>query len=135
MSDVLTFRPAKITLISLRVFPLIYMGTPYTRYPAGLQVAFEQSAKLAGRLIRNGVRVYSPIAHCHPIAIYGDLNPIDHSIWIPLNESMMRASNALLVAEMEGWKDSIGVQQEIGIFERDGKPVYYINPNSLDIRQ
>jgi len=46
----------------------------------------------------------------------------------------MRVSDALLVVEMETWKESKGIGIEISIFERDKKPVHYINPNSLAVR-
>ena len=124
----------KFTLQNLRVYSLIYLATPYSKYPGGLQKAFEDASKLAARLLVNHIKVYSPIAHTHPIAIYGELNPLDHSIWLPFDEAIMRVSQALLVAEMEGWKESYGVYQEIKIFTRDGKPVHYLNPNSLAVR-
>jgi hypothetical protein len=62
--------------------------------------------KLAARLLVAGMRVYSPIAHTHPLAIYGHLDPKDHSIWLPFDETMMAKADVLLVAHMEGWKDS-----------------------------
>ena len=134
MAEVLTINRQRLTFHNLRVYPLIYLASPYTLYSAGIQKAFEDAAKLTGRLIRNGIRVYSPIVHSHPAAIYGDLNPLDHSIWIPFNEAMTRVCNALVVAEMEGWKESKGTGIEIRIFENDEKPIYYIDPNSLLIR-
>ena len=135
MSDVLTFRQPQITIHSLRVFPLLYLASPFSLYPEGPEMAFVQACRLSAKLIRNGVKIYSPIAHTYPISVHGDIDKFDHSIWIPFDESMMRVSTALLVAEMDGWKESKGVKIEIDIFARDGKPIYYINPNSLAIRQ
>ena len=45
---------------------LAYLATPYSKYPAGLQQAFVDAAKLAALLLRSGMNVYSPIAHTHP---------------------------------------------------------------------
>src|SRR3990167_1959103 len=58
-----------------------YLATPYTRYPAGIRAAFADAAKLAARLLVTGLKVYSPITHTHPLAIYGHLDPLDHAIW------------------------------------------------------
>jgi len=124
----------RITLVSLRVYKLIYLATPFTKYQAGLQKAFEDAAKLCGRLIRNGIRVYSPIAHGYPVAMYGELNPLDTSLFLPLNEDMAKPSQALAIGELEGWQDSEGIDDEIEIFEREQKPIYLIDPNSLVIR-
>jgi hypothetical protein len=124
-----------MNLVVLRQYRLVYLATPYSRYPGGLQKAFEDACKLTARLIRNQVRVYSPIAHTHPIAIYGGIDPLDHGIWIPLDKPLMSASDALVVAEMETWSQSKGIQIEIDEFYKADKPVYYINPNSLMVRK
>lgn len=126
-------RPVR-TIMDLRRYSLLYIASPYSKYPGGIQKAFEDVCRLTARLVRNGVRVYSPIAHTHPIAIHGGLNPFDHSLWLPFDESLMRVSQALLVAKMEGWQESDGVNEEIKIFERDGKQIHYLEPNSLLIR-
>jgi len=110
---------------------LAYLATPYTKYHKGIDAAFEDAAKLAARLLCTGIKVYSPIAHTHPLAIHGGLDPLDHSIWMPFDKAMMERSDVLIVAHMEGWQDSFGVAQEIEIFTRAGKPVYDLDPASL----
>src|SRR5436309_1862842 len=60
---------------------LYYLATPYSKYPRGLTAAFEDAANLAARLLQVGFRVYSPIAHTHPLAVYGKIDPLDHAIW------------------------------------------------------
>lgn len=110
---------------------LYYLATPYTKYPRGMPIAFEDASRLAARLLCAGYRVYSPIAHCHPLAVYGGINPANHAIWIPFDESMMHAADALLVAQMPSWRISHGVAHEIDFFTKAGKPVLYLAPASL----
>jgi hypothetical protein len=110
---------------------LYYLATPYSKYPRGLIAAFEDAANLAARLLQVGFRVYSPISHTHPLAVYGKIDPLDHAIWLPFDEAMMEASGALLVAEMSGWRTSKGVKHEIEFFTNAGKPVLYLNPETL----
>ena len=40
-----------MTLESLKSVPLIYLATPYSKYPSGLEMAFRDAAKLTGRLL------------------------------------------------------------------------------------
>ncbi len=103
---------------------IAYLGTPYTRYAAGIEAAFQDAAALAARLLRSGIHVYSPIAHTHPLAIYGHLDPLDHSIWLPFDELMMRRCDTLIIAHMEGWQDSKGIRHEVDYFQRAGKPIF-----------
>lgn len=103
---------------------LAYLATPYSRYPAGPVSAFIDAATLAARLLRAGVNAYSPIAHTHPLAVYGNLDQFDHSIWLPFDELMMSRCDTLIVAHMEGWQESKGIAHEVAFFERAMKPIF-----------
>lgn len=103
---------------------LAYLATPYTRYPDGLEAAFIHACNIAGRLIEKGLRVYSPIAHTHPIAIYAGLDPLNLPLWLDFDEAMMAKADALIVAHMQGWEESSGVAHEIAFFEKAGKPIF-----------
>lgn len=117
----------------LRQYELVYVGSPYSRYPGDIHQAFVDVSRLMGQLVAEGLKVYSPIAHTHPIAIYGGLDPLDHKIWLPFNMAIIRKSDAMLVAKMSGWDRSKGVREEIGIFKEQGKPVHYLDVNSLKV--
>lgn len=120
-------------LSDLRRFDLVYTATPYSRYPEGIQRAFERASEIAADLLRLGVKVYSPIAHTHPIAVYGRLNPLDHDIWLPFDAAMMGKADAMIVAMMAGWETSQGIAHEIKVFENAGKPIFYIETADLRI--
>lgn len=123
-----------IHLHDLRRFDLIYVGTPYTRYPAGIEAAFQDACKLTARLLREGLKVYSPIAHTHPIAIHGGIDPLDLGIWLPFDAAIMAKSDAMLIGKLAGYMESKGVQHEISTFELAGKPVYEVDPITLEVR-
>jgi nucleoside 2-deoxyribosyltransferase len=112
---------------------LIYVGTPYSKYPAGLEEAFKESARIAARLLERGLRVYSPIAHTHPIAVYGKIDPLNHDIWLPFDRAIMDKSDAMIVAKMATWDMSKGIAYEIETFEAAGKPVYYLNVETFEV--
>lgn len=121
------------TCAVLRSYPLIYLATPYSKYKGGISAAFAAAAKCAAKLVRERVKVYSPIAHTHPIAIFGSIDPLDHAIWLPFDEAMMEMSAALVVATMDGWRESFGVAHEIGVFARAAKPIFLLDPHLLDV--
>jgi Domain of unknown function (DUF1937) len=108
-----------------------YLATPYTKFPGGIECAFIAAAKLAARLLVSGVKVYSPIAHTHPLAVHGNLDPLDHDIWLPFDEAMMTACGALLVAHLPTWDSSKGIAHEIAFFEKAHKPIFDLDPASL----
>lgn len=117
----------------LKAFPLVYLATPYTKYRSGIEAAFCDACLIASRLLLAGVKVYSPIAHTHPIATWGGLDPLDHSIWLPFDEAIMGKSDAICVAMLDGWRESYGVKHEIDVFTKAGKPVFYLNVDTMKV--
>ena len=122
-----------MTLLALTKFPLVYLGTPYTKYKDGIEAAFMDAARLAAIMLSAGVKVYSPIAHTHPLAVHGNLDPLDHEIWLPFDRAMMEACAAMVVGMLPGWNESYGVQHEINVFRVAGKPVHFLDPERLTI--
>lgn len=103
-----------------------YLGTPYSRYPGGIEAGFLAACRATAALIRAGVPVYSPIAHTHPVALAGGMDPLDHSIWLPADRPMMDAAHGLIVAMLPTWAESRGLAHEIEVFEAAGKPIVYL---------
>lgn len=112
---------------------LAYLATPYSRYKGGPDQAFKDAAKLAAHLLCAGLKVYSPICHTHPIAVFGALDLLDHSIWLPFDEAMMEAAGVLIVAHLDGWDESFGIAHEVKFFEAAGKPIYDLDPRTLQM--
>lgn len=105
-----------------------YLASPYSRYPAGMETAYTDICGIAAQLFKAGVPVYSPIAHTHAIATIGGFaGHFDQ--WKDFDEAMIAASCGLIVAMMDGWKESVGVTAEIDICKRMRKPVRYVDPS------
>ena len=122
-----------MTFDDLKKVPLIYLASPYSKYPTGLEMAFRDVSALAGKLLAAGLKVYSPIAHTHPIATYSNLDPYDHAIWLPFDAAIMDKADVLLVAHMETWDKSFGISHEIEVFRAAGKPVLHLDPVKLEL--
>lgn len=110
---------------------LAFLSTPYTSHKGGLIEAHDQACRVAGLLMRAGIRLFCPIAHSHLIAFRGKIDPRDHEFWLNQNQPLLERCDALIVAHLDGWQESRGVLHEIAYFEKANKPIFDL-PNSLD---
>jgi hypothetical protein len=83
--------------------------------------------KVAARYVADGEYIYSPISHTHPIAeaANGTL-PRGWDFWGGYDRTMILCCDRLLVLQIDGWKESTGVQAEIKIAEEMEIPIEYI---------
>lgn len=105
-----------------------YLATPYSKYPGGIDQAFRDACLETALLLKAGVPVFCPIAHTHPVAIHGQLDPFDHAIWMPVDKPMMEAAKGIIICKMEWWEQSRGVKAERDYFLAAGKPIIYMQP-------
>lgn len=105
-----------------------YLATPYSKFPGGIDKAFEAACREAALLIRNGIPVYCPIAHTHPIAMVGEINPYDHDIWLPADGPFMDAARGLIVCQLPAWDTSYGIAEEINVFTAAKRPIVFMTP-------
>lgn len=114
------------TLDDLRDLPgFIYVATPYSKYHLGHTLAYIHAAKATAKLQQMGFVALSPIAHSHPVAVFGNIDAMDWEHWQKQNEPLMRAAAALVVVQMPGWDESVGVLAEIEHFIAADKPVVF----------
>lgn len=112
----------------LRDFGLVYLASPYSKYPWGLDEACRDICKISGRFILQNISIFSPIAHTHPIAMAAGIDPLDYDIWIPADKPFVDMCEAMVVVQMSGWDTSYGVTGEIEEFEKAKKPIFSYNP-------
>lgn len=105
-----------------------YLGGPYSKYPDGIDSAFDRVVEARGLLVRAGIPAFSPIVHSHPVARKCGIDPHDHSIWLPAERPMLDAATGLIVLMLESWEISYGLAQEIELFRSAGKPIVYMAP-------
>jgi len=104
---------------------LIYLACPYSHPDADVRERrFAMANMAAAQLMREGHIVYSPISHTHPIAMVGEL-PLDWNYWRSVDEFYIRLCEKVVVLELDGWKESQGVQSEIDIARALDKPVEF----------
>ena len=104
---------------------LIYIASPYSHELQNvMRDRFDAVCEYAGRMMQAGKVVYSPIAHCHPIAMRVGL-PTDWEYWEKFDRVMLQQCTELHVLQIDGWYESEGVRAEIEMAAQLGIPVTY----------
>jgi nucleoside 2-deoxyribosyltransferase len=112
----------------------IYLASPYSDpNPAIQEQRFLAVCKKAGEIMNLGFLVYSPIAHCHPIAKLCNL-PKDFKYWQKVNHEFIRWADEMWVLMLPGWKFSDGIKNEIAFADSLGKTVRYLTVSTLPWR-
>ena len=105
-----------------------YLASPYTHHDkAVMQQRFEEAERCLAWLLGMKIWTYAPIVHNHQLALNHSLPP-DHEFWLDYARAMILGSNGVLVLQIDGWRESKGVQIEIE-FARDRRlSVRYVEP-------
>jgi hypothetical protein len=107
---------------------MIYLASPYSdKDPDVMEARFHAVCRFAGRLMREGQVVYSPIAHCHPIAVRVEL-PRDWGFWQKFDREMIAKADELWILRLPGWDSSRGVAAERQIALDLGLNVVEVDP-------
>jgi hypothetical protein len=105
---------------------VIYLASPYSHpEPCVREERFHAVCQKAAELIREGMIVFCPIAHSHPMTVFG--LPVDWDYWEAFDRAYLSVCNELLVLTLPGWEESQGVQAEIAIMRSLGKTVRFID--------
>lgn len=92
---------------------MIYLASPYSHEdPAIKQERYMKVMEATARLLQTGHFIYSPIVHCHAMAVEYDL-PTGFDFWKNYDFDMIESSEQLYVLCLDGWDRSIGVLAEI----------------------
>jgi len=110
------------------------MASPYSHPdPAVRRRRFQAACRAAGRLLRAGLMVYSLIAHSAAIAACG-LDDMDHDFWMRVDRPYLEWCNMVMVLMLWGWHESRGVDAELAYARAAGKPVSFISPADVGVR-
>lgn len=106
-----------------------YLGSPYShKNPAVRHARYLAARQTLQEYLERRVWTYSPIVHCHHLAVEGGL-PTDAKFWEEYDFAMVRASKGLLVLMLPGWAESVGLGGEIEYAREALISVTYIIPS------
>lgn len=105
---------------------VIYLATPYSHSdPAVREARYRKALEYAALLLRMGAFVYSPIAHTHVIATDFELEN-SFEFFKGFDFAMIERCDILAVAQIDGWRESVGIAAEIEYAVSLHKPVVYL---------
>jgi len=90
----------------------IYLASPYS--DADQAVVTERVHKtelVVAAYLNQGHVVFSPILHCHELAINRNL-PTDAAFWWKFNRTMLVQASELWLLTLDGWDKSKGMRKE-----------------------
>lgn len=109
---------------------LIYLASPYShKYKKVMKEREKEVNRIAAELTyKYGYAMFLPITQSAPLeriipALGGSFEK-----WKNIDLEMIKRSDELWVVMLDGWKDSVGVTEEIIYAKSLNKPIYYIHP-------
>lgn len=75
------------------------------------EARFNAACRATAGLIRTGQPVFAPVVQGHPLVRYGV--PSDWSFWQPMAREYLARCDEVLVLQLDGWRESEGVQAEL----------------------
>jgi len=106
---------------------MIYVAGPYTHKERVISnKRFRAMEMYTASLVRMRLIAYSPIVHCHEMAVTYNL-PKDYEFWQNHCLGMLEKADALHVMKLDGWEESVGTQDEIRYAIEHKIPITYIN--------
>lgn len=99
----------------------IYLAAPYSHpNPAVCLFRIKAVNRMAAKLLKEGHEVFSPLSMGHAICSTCEL-PTDFSFWRATCLSMIEHwATHVYVLDLEGWKESVGVHEEMALAEKLG---------------
>ena len=111
----------------------IYVASQYSHPDLKVREGrFRAVCMAAGRLLKAGHLVYSPIAHTHPIAMVCNL-PTAWAFWKRLDKAAIEQHDVVAVLELPGWGDSHGIEAEVAYAQKQGKYIIFLEPTDAEI--
>ena len=100
---------------------MIYLASPHSHPdPAVRQRRFEDACAATAAILRAGRLVFSPIAHPHHLPV-GEGRGWE--FWRELDSWFIARCSFLWVLQLDGWRESVGVQAEIDLAAECDKPM------------
>lgn len=98
---------------------LVYLAAPYSDPdPAVRKRRFRQINKVASAFMREGIHIYSPISHSHPIVQAGGL-PTGWDFWELCDRAVLSCCVLMVILRLPGWDQSTGVACETKISKEE----------------
>ena len=107
---------------------LAYLASPYSHIdPEIRHFRYQYTVVAVAHLLHEGIFVYSPILHNHPVACFNGSGR-GMGFWMPFDFAILGRCSKLVVLTLDGWADSEGVTIERHRALKLGIPIEYMTP-------
>lgn len=109
-----------------------YVASPYTHPdPATMWQRYYDAKRYVAWALDNGIWCYSPIVHCHELAVEFNL-PKDFQFWKAYNSAMLSGAARMRILMLDGWQESQGIHQvERPLAQQLSKEIYFVTPEEI----
>lgn len=109
---------------------LLYLASPFSHQnPIVRHQRYVAVCKAAGRYMRAGEIIFSPIAHSFAIEEHFDDGKIeDGTFWLKQDFPILARCTKLVVLTLDGWEQSKGIAAEIEFAATHGIPMEFRTP-------
>lgn len=113
---------------------MIYLASPYSHSdPKVREDRYLGAARALNFLLQDRRWAFSPIVHCHPVAVRYGL-PTDHEFWLEYDGEFLKRCDELVLLTLPGWTQSKGMLYERKFMEARKVPIFLMSmtPDRVD---
>lgn len=104
---------------------MIYLASPYKHESHEVEIFRYRAASLvAAKLLNEGRKIFCPIAYSHPLVESFEANESWEKVWRTFDFNMLKNCNEMWILELDGWKDSWGIAEEVTIAKAIRIPIF-----------
>ena len=112
---------------------LVYPSSPYAHNDSRVMAErFVKAAELVCKLADHHIPAFSSVVTYSAIGYKVDA---EWDWWEPLDDNAIASCDVVLLYTLDGWTDSVGVNEELQIAARYHKPVVVVPPIEVDDKQ
>ncbi len=109
----------------------IYLASPYSAPdPALMHDRYMKALQATCAYIKVGKVIFSPIVHCHDMAIQHNM-PKDVNFWWKYNRAMLSEASELWLLTLDDWKKSSGMRKEARFAIEHQIPISHVHYNEI----
>lgn len=110
----------------------IYLGSPFTHEdPKVMEERYKEALQAAAWLMKKGKTVYAAIPFSYHLSIEGGIG-LGWNEWKLQDKTALICSYQLFVLQLDGWQESVGLNEEIEWAQSLGMPISFMSVNLLD---
>jgi len=110
---------------------LIYLASSYSHVDPNIRKQrYEKVLEITAKLIiEQGLIVYSPIVHNHPVVLLHENRTEDcaFEFWRKFDSKMLSRCDQMWILTIDGWNTSTGIREEMKIAESLAIQIRFVN--------